>query len=159
MSNAVVRIDPASRESWPPEFDKGPHPRAQIGQIGYVLVANVDLSEAGFFGLKPPGVGVHFTRVPMPREVDVTTLTATEWDLAGAAASMMPGCDDLDVISYSGDRSNLLSSQDTIRATCSRAKRSPPRRNGGMHGPDVCDTPQGTCTRGKHIPSYSHRPN
>lgn len=53
MSNAVVRIDPASRESWSPEFDEGPHPRAQIGQIGYVLVANVDLSEAGFFGMKP----------------------------------------------------------------------------------------------------------
>ena len=98
MSNAAVRIDPASRGSWSPEFDEGPHPRAQIG---YVLVANADLSEADFFAMKPPGVGVHFTRVPMPREVDVTTLAAMERDLASAAASMMPGRDDLDVISYS----------------------------------------------------------
>ena len=81
-----------------PEVDAGPHPRAQIG---YVLVANADLSESDFFAMKPPGVGVHFTRVPMPREISAGSLIQMERDLAHAAASLMPGRSDLDVISYS----------------------------------------------------------
>ena len=98
MADAAIRVGSAPAERRSPEFDAGPHPRAQIG---YVLVANADLSEADFFAMKPSCVGVHFTRVPMPREVGIASLAAMERDLAGAAASMMPGRDDLDVISYS----------------------------------------------------------
>ena len=36
----------------------------------------------------------------MPREVGVVALALMERNLAAAAASMMPGRDDLDVISY-----------------------------------------------------------
>lgn len=122
MSNAAVRIDPASRGSWSPEFDEGPHPRAQIG---YVLVANADLSEADFFAMKPPGVGVHFTRVPMPREVDVTTLAAMERDLASAAASMMPGRDDLDVISYSCTSGTFVIGEERVIAELRRLNPRP----------------------------------
>lgn len=94
-----MSTDPfSSASSWVPDTDHGPHWRAQIG---YVLVANADLSEADFFAMKPDGVGVHFTRVAMPREVDEAALGAMEDGLAAAVATLMPGRDDLDVISYS----------------------------------------------------------
>ena len=122
MSNTAVSVDLRREERWSPEFDEGPHRRAQIG---YVLVANADLSEADFFAMKPPGVGVHFTRVPMPREVGVATLAAMERDLAGAAASMMPGRDDLDVISYSCTSGTFVIGEERVIAELRRLNPRP----------------------------------
>ena len=122
MSNIAVSVDLQREERWSPEFDEGPHRRAQIG---YVLVANADLSEADFFAMKPPGVGVHFTRVPMPREVGVATLAAMERDLAGAAASMMPGRDDLDVISYSCTSGTFVIGEEQVIAELRRLNPRP----------------------------------
>ena len=122
MSNTAVSVDLQREARWSPEFDEGPHRRAQIG---YVLVANADLSEADFFAMKPPGVGVHFTRVPMPREVGVATLAAMERDLAGAAASMMPGRDDLDVISYSCTSGTFVIGEERVIAELLRLNPRP----------------------------------
>ena len=122
MSNTAVSVDLQRGERWSPEFDEGPHRRAQIG---YVLVANADLSETDFFAMKPPGVGVHFTRVPMPREVGVATLAAMERDLAGAAASMMPGRDDLDVISYSCTSGTFVIGEERVIAELRRLNPRP----------------------------------
>ena len=122
MSNIAVSVDLQREERWSPEFDEGPHRRAQIG---YVLVANADLSEADFFAMKPPGVGVHFTRVPMPREVGVATLAAMERDLAAAAASMMPGRDDLDVISYSCTSGTFVIGEERVIAELRRLNPRP----------------------------------
>ena len=122
MSSTAVSVDPQAVTRWSPEFDQGPHPRAQIA---YVLVANADLSEADFFAMRPPGVGVHFTRVPMPREVDVTTLGAMERDLASAAASMMPGRDDLDVISYSCTSGTFVIGEERVIAELRRLNPRP----------------------------------
>ena len=122
MSNIAVSVDLQREERWSPEFDEGPHQRAQIG---YVLVANADLSEADFFAMKPPGVGVHFTRVPMPREVGVATLAAMERDLAAAAASMMPGRDDLDVISYSCTSGTFVIGEERVIAELRRLNPRP----------------------------------
>ena len=97
MSSTASSVDLRQGREWSPEFDEGPHRRARIG---YVLVANADLSEADFFAMRPPRLRVHFTRVPMPREGGVVSLASMERDLAAAPASMMPGRDDLDVISY-----------------------------------------------------------
>ena len=117
MSHTADSVDPQRGEKWSPELDEGPHRRAQIG---YVLVANADLSEADFFAMKPPGVGVHFTRVPMPREVGVATLAAMERDLSSAAASMMPGRDDLDVISYSCTSGTFVIGEEQVIAELRR---------------------------------------
>ena len=122
MSITAVSVNLQREERWSPEFDEGPHRRAQIG---YVLVANADLSEADFFAMKPPGVGVHFTRVPMPREVGVATLAAMERDLAGAAASMMPGRDDLDVISYSCTSGTFVIGEERVIAELRRLNPRP----------------------------------
>ena len=122
MTNAAHSVDLHSRKRWSPEIDEGAHWRAQIG---YVLVANADLSEADFFAMKPPGVGVHFTRVPMPREVGVATLATMEQDLAGAAASMMPGRDDLDVISYSCTSGTFVIGEERVIAELQRLNSRP----------------------------------
>ena len=122
MSNAAASVDAQHAVRWSLELDEGPHRRAQIG---YVLVANADLSEADFFAMKPPGVGVHFTRVPMPREVGVATLADMERDLAGAAASMMPGRDDLDVISYSCTSGTFVIGEERVIAELKRLNPRP----------------------------------
>ena len=122
MSKAALQVAPAPVKSWSPDFDEGPHPRAQIG---YVLVANADLAEADFFAMKPPGVGVHFTRVPMPREVSVATFAAMERDLAGAAASLMPGRGDLDVISYSCTSGTFVIGEERVVAELRRLNPRP----------------------------------
>ena len=122
MPSTTPSLDPHQATQWSPEFDEGPHRRAQIG---YVLVANADLSEADFFAMRPPGVGVHFTRVPMPREVDVAALACMERDLAGAAASLMPGRDDLDVISYSCTSGTFVIGEERVIAELRRLNPRP----------------------------------
>ena len=122
MSNASIPADPHRGGGWSPEFDEGPHHRAQIG---CVLVANADLSEADYFAMRPPGVGVHFTRVPMRREVGVAALAAMEHDLAAAAAAMMPGRDDLDVISYSCTSGTFVIGEERVIAQLRRLNPRP----------------------------------
>ena len=122
MSSTATSFNARQGKRWLPEFDEGPHRRAQIG---YVLVANADLSEADFFAMKPPGVGVHFTRVAMPREVGVASLASMERDLAGAAASMMPGRDDLDVISYSCTSGTFVIGEERVIAQLQRLNPRP----------------------------------
>ena len=106
----------------PPVFDAGAHPRAQIG---YVLVANADLSEADFFAMKPAGVGVHFTRVAMPREVTSAGLSVMREGLAQAAAAMMPGRDDLSVLSYSCTSGTFVIGEQEVKAQLSRLNPKP----------------------------------
>ena len=122
MTNTAPSTNQRYGTRWSPEIDEGPHRRAQIG---YVLVANADLSEADFFAMKPAGVGVHFTRVPMPREVGVATLAAMERDLAGAAASLMPERDDLDVISYSCTSGTFVIGEERVIAELQRLNPRP----------------------------------
>ena len=106
----------------PPEFDAGPHHRAQIG---YILIANADLSEADFFAMRPPGVGVHFTRVSMPAAVDVDGLSVMEAGLEAAAETLMSGRDDLDVISYSCTSGTFVIGEEQV---LDRLRRASPAR-------------------------------
>ncbi len=122
MTRVALPTAPSPAAGWTPELDEGPHPRAQIG---YVLVANADLAESDFFAMKPSGVGVHFTRVPMPREVSVATFTAMERDLARAAASLMPGRGDLDVISYSCTSGTFVIGEERVIAELRRLNPRP----------------------------------
>ena len=122
MSTTAAETHAQPRSRWIPECDNGPHWRAQIG---YVLVANADLSEADFFAMKPHGVGVHFTRVPMPREVTADGLAAMKDDLANAAASLMPGRADLDVISYSCTSGTFVIGEERVIAELNRLNPDP----------------------------------
>ena len=79
------------------EFDDGPHPRAQIG---FIAVANADLTETDMFKMRPAGVGLHFTRVRMPEKCTVSSLSSMENALDDAIASLAPARTDYDVICY-----------------------------------------------------------
>ena len=122
MSTTVAATLARPRSRWSPECDDGPHWRAQIG---YVLVANAGLSEADFFAMKPHGVGVHFTRVPMPRKVTPEGLSAMQDDLANAAASLMPGRKDLDVITYSCTSGTFVIGEERVIAELNRLNPRP----------------------------------
>ncbi len=104
---------------WRPDFDDGPHARAQIG---FVCVANADLTEADMFRMRPAGVGVHFTRVPMPRDCTVDGLAAMEAGLETAVATLMPARSDLDVICYNCTSGSFVIGEDRIVAKIDAAR-------------------------------------
>jgi len=107
------------RGKWEPELDRGRHWRAQIG---YVLVANADLTEDDLFAMKPAGVGVHFTRARMDTECTVASLAGMEKTLADAVATLMPGRDDLDVICYSCTSGSVVIGEERVIEELSRAR-------------------------------------
>ena len=85
-------------------FDEGRHGRAKIG---FVLLATEQTIEDDMFTLCPPGVGLHFTRAPIPDSITVDTLRAQADDLAQAAASILPD-GSLDVICYACTSGSLV---------------------------------------------------
>ena len=62
------RVESAERAV---RFDQGRHPRAKIG---YVLLATEQTIEEDVMRLKPPGVGVHFTRAAISDSITAETL-------------------------------------------------------------------------------------
>ena len=80
-----------------PDFDDGPHHRAQLG---FIAVANADLTERDLFRMKPEGVGVHFTRVKMPEQCTLDSLASMGAALDDTLDTLMPARTDVDVICY-----------------------------------------------------------
>ena len=103
--------------SYIPEFDAGPHARAQLG---FLAVANADLIERDMFAMAPEGVGLHFTRVPMGTACTVENLAAMEGELHSALATLMPARTDTDVITFNCTSASFVIGdtkvQDIIRA-------------------------------------------
>lgn len=95
-----------------PEFDAGPHPRAQIG---FLAVANADLIERDMFAMCPMGVGLHFTRVPMGTACTLANLAAMEGDLQAALATLMPARDDTDVITFNCTSASFVIGDTKVR--------------------------------------------
>ena len=93
-------------------FDEGRHGRAKIG---FVLLATEQTIEDDMFTLCPPGVGLHFTRAPIPDSITVETLRAQADDLAQAAASILPD-GSLDVICYACTSGSLVIGEDRVFA-------------------------------------------
>lgn len=77
-------------------FDGGRHPRAKIG---YVLLATEQTIQDDVYRLRPEGIGVHFTRAPIPDRITMETLAAQAGHLAAAAETLLPD-GSLDVICY-----------------------------------------------------------
>ncbi|NIR31458.1 MAG: arylmalonate decarboxylase [Gammaproteobacteria bacterium] len=72
--------------------------------------------------MKPPGVGVHFTRVRMDTECTVANLARMEQALADAVATLMPGRDDLDVICYSCTSGSVVIGEERVIEELARAR-------------------------------------
>lgn len=94
------------------EFDDGPYPRARLG---FVCVANAGLTEGDMFAMKPDGVGLSFTHVPMQTDCTVASLAQMEHDLDGALSGFLPGRDDVDVICYNCTSGSFVIGEDKIR--------------------------------------------
>ena len=93
-------------------FDSGRHTRAKIG---FVLLATEQTIEDDMFTLMPQGVGVHFTRAPIPDSITVESLAAQADDLSGAAATLLPD-GSLDVVCYACTSGSLVIGEDRVMA-------------------------------------------
>ena len=88
-------------------------------RIGFVLMANDQLIEVEMFRLAPPGVGVHFVRVPGSDDVTVEDLLGMEKHLADAAARLIPDSG-LDVICFGCTSGSALIGEERVMAELSR---------------------------------------
>jgi maleate isomerase len=97
-------------------FDEGRHHRAKIG---YVLLATEQTIEEDVMRLKPPGVGVHFTRAHIPDSITAETLADQAPSLGEAAALILPD-GSLDVICYACTSGSIVIGEERVFAELAR---------------------------------------
>ena len=68
------------------------------------------------FAMKPDGVGVHFTRVRMPRECTIENLASMEAALDDAVSTLMPGRDDVSVLCYNCTSGSVVIGEERVVA-------------------------------------------
>ena len=85
-------------------FDEGRHPRAKIG---FVLLATEQTIPGDMEALIPEGVGVHYSRVPIPDSITCDSLAALAPDLTRAASLLLPD-GSLDVVTYGCTSGSLV---------------------------------------------------
>ncbi|MCG8335596.1 MAG: arylmalonate decarboxylase [Proteobacteria bacterium] len=98
------------------QFDQGRDWRARIG---FILVPTDGVIEGEMFKLAPPGVGVHFTRLPGSDDVTVENLLAMEHELEGAASRFVFG-EDLSVICFACTSASALIGEQRVNEALSR---------------------------------------
>lgn len=98
------------------QFDRGRDWRARIG---FVLVPTDGVIEGEMFKLAPPGVGVHFTRVPGSEDVTVENLLAMEHELEDCASRFVFG-KDLNVVCFACTSASALIGEEGVNAALSR---------------------------------------
>ncbi|MDH3690224.1 MAG: arylmalonate decarboxylase [Gammaproteobacteria bacterium] len=103
-------------KSWAVRFDRG---RVWRSRIGFVLIATERNIEEEMPLMAPEGVGVHFTRVVMGREVNVENLAAQLDALADAAALIMPE-DRVDVVCYACTSGTVVMGEENVIAQLQR---------------------------------------
>ena len=85
-----------------------------------MLLASEPTVEADVFRLTPPGVGVHFTRVPMAGNVSVEALEVIATALPDAAALLLPK-GGLDVICYTCNSGTIVLGEERVMRELSAA--------------------------------------
>ena len=98
-------------------FDQGRHPR---GKIGFVVLAMEQTVEDDVFAVTPPGVGVHFSRVPMSNQVTAETLAAMEPGIVDAAALLLPQ-GELTVLCYTCNSGTMVIGEQKVMDALNRA--------------------------------------
>jgi maleate isomerase len=98
-------------------FDDGRHPRAKIG---YVLLATEQTVQDDVLTLRPPGVGVHFTRAAIPDSITSESLAAQEADLLADCASTLLPDGSLDVVCYACTSGSLVIGEERVFAELRR---------------------------------------
>jgi len=97
-------------------FDEGRHSRAKIG---YVLLATEQTVQDDVIRLRPPGVGIHFTRAAIPDSITNESLAAQAGLLADCAASLLPD-GSLDVVCYACTSGSLVIGEERVFAELNR---------------------------------------
>lgn len=108
-----MQLNQSGGGHWTPtrvEFDDGYRGRAQLG---FIVLATERTIEREMLQMAPPGVGVHFARVPMAAEVTVTNLRKIEAALAFASTTLLPD-DPPDVISYACTSGSLVLGESVV---------------------------------------------
>ena len=108
MVDSAQQVDPTGPDI---VFDAGPYPRARLG---FVCVANAGLTEGDMFAMKPDGVGLSFTHMPMQTDCTLASLARMEHDLDGALSGFLPGRDDIDVVCYNCTSGSFVIGEDKI---------------------------------------------
>jgi len=109
--NSVIASAPDSIR-----FDDGSHPRAKIG---YVLLATEQTVQDDVIRLRPPGIGIHFTRAAIPDSITNESLAAQAGLLADCAASLLPD-GSLDVVCYACTSGSLVIGEERVFAELNR---------------------------------------
>lgn len=115
MSNVIGRVRSKPVE---PRYDKGRHWRAKLG---FVVLAMEQTVEDDVFRMTPPGVGVHFSRIPMSNDATVATLAAMAPGITQSASVILPE-DKLDVLCYTCNSGTMVIGEDAVMAALTKAK-------------------------------------
>ena len=97
-------------------FDQGAHWRAKIG---FVLLATEQTVQDDVMRLRPPGVGIHFTRAFIPDRIANDTLGDQLGRLADASATLLPD-GSLDVVCYACTSGSIVMGEDRVHAELKR---------------------------------------
>jgi maleate isomerase len=112
MTESDVLVQPPTEV----RFDAGSHARAKIG---YVLLATEQTVQDDVMRLRPPGVGVHFTRAPIADSITNKSLLAQADLLADCAATLLPD-GSLDVVCYACTSGSLVIGEERVFAELKR---------------------------------------
>ena len=112
MTNPEVILQPPQKI----RFDAGSHARAKIG---YVLLATEQTVQDDVMRLRPPGVGIHFTRAPIADSITNESLAAQADLLADCAATLLPD-GSLDVVCYACTSGSLVIGEERVFAELKR---------------------------------------
>jgi maleate isomerase len=112
MTDSDVLVKPPGHV----RFDAGSHARAKIG---YLLLATEQTVQDDVMRLRPPGVGIHFTRVPIADSITNESLAAQADLLAGCAATLLPD-GSLDVACYACTSGSLVIGEERVFAELKR---------------------------------------
>lgn len=96
--------------SFTPVLDHGRHPRAKLG---FVLLATEQTVQDDMVSICPPGVGIHFARVPIPDVITGATLEAVGPNLTEAASLLLPD-GSLDVVGYACTSGSLVLGEERV---------------------------------------------
>ena len=97
-------------------FDQGSHWRAKIG---FVLLATEQTIQDDVMRLRPPGVGIHFTRAFIPDRIANDTLGDQLGLLADASATLLPD-GSLDVVCYACTSGSIVMGEDRVHRELKR---------------------------------------
>ena len=101
-----------------PRLDRGRHWRAKLG---FVVLAMEQTVEDDVCAMTPPGVGVHFSRIPMSNDATVETLGAMAPDITASAALLLPD-DRLDAVCYTCNSGTMVIGEEGVAAALARAR-------------------------------------